>query len=208
MNTITKDKIMSIEERKNKIKSILKQINRDGINSLISYLEDNTDFYTAPCSTQYHLSSEGGLAEHSLNVYTLLKEKIKYFNLTKDVSDSSIAICGLLHDLCKTNFYEKGTKWVKINGGWQEQEIWVVNDQFPVGHGEKSVFLLQRYITLSNEEIAAIRWHMMAFDAGIHFNYPSGYSFRSATEKYPLVTLLATADIEASNIIERKVEKN
>jgi len=195
---------MTKEERKDKIKSILKEnVDRVGIDALIHHIENDTDFFTAPCSTQYHLNTEGGLAEHSLNVYNLLKEKVEQFKLTKEIPHSSVALCGLLHDLCKTNFYEKGKKWVKINGGWQEQEVWMVKDKFPVGHGEKSVFLIQRHLLLDDTEIAAIRWHMMAFDAGIHFNYPSGFPFRSATEKYPLVTLLATADIESGNIIER-----
>jgi len=192
---------LSKEEIKNLILDIL-TVKLSLSADLLKYLETDSDFFTAPCSTEYHLNYEGGLAEHSLHVYNLLVDKIKYYEI-KDIPESTIAICGLLHDICKTNFYTKGKKWVKINGGWQEQERWVVNDQFPVGHGEKSVFILQRFLKLTEEEIATIRWHMMFFDAGIHFNYPSGYPFRSAIKKYPLVTLLATADMEATNILER-----
>ncbi len=196
---------MDIEKNKTTIYNILteKLDFETGFVNLLKYLDTETDFFTAPCSTEYHLNCEGGLAQHSLDVYNILKEKVKYYNLEKNISESTIAICGLLHDVCKTNFYTKGKKWVKINGGWQEQERWVVNDQFPVGHGEKSVFILQRFLKLTEEEIATIRWHMMSFDAGIHFNYPNGYPFRSAIKKYPLVTLLATADMEASNILEK-----
>jgi hypothetical protein len=79
-----------------------------------------------------------------------------------------------------------------------------VDDQLPLGHGEKSVFMLQRFIPLTDEEALAIRWHMTAFDPSIHFNYPNGYAFKKAAEMSPLVTLLFTADYEASNIIERK----
>jgi len=72
-----------------------------------------------------------------------------------------------------------------------------------MGHGEKSVSILQDFFLLTEQEKLAIRWHMTAFDAGIHFGYPSGFAFREAVKKYPLVTLLFTADYEASNIIER-----
>lgn len=84
----------------------------------------------------------------------------------------------------------------------KEEIKYQVKDEFPVGHGEKSVFLIQKFLQLTEEEVAAIRWHMCAFDAGIHFNYPSGFPFRAATEKYPLVTLLFTADYEVSNILK------
>ncbi len=76
------------------------------------------------------------------------------------------------------------------------------DDQLPLGHGEKSVFLLERHIALTDEEAVAIRFHMVAFDAGIHFNYPSGFPFQQAVKQYPLLTLLFTADYEASNILE------
>ena len=78
-----------------------------------------------------------------------------------------------------------------------------VEDQFPIGHGEKSVVLAQRFIELTDDEAVAIRWHMASFDAGIHFNFPSGFSYRAACDKSPLVTLLFTSDAEASAILER-----
>ena len=194
---------MTIEERKDKIIEILERnIPREGIADFLKYLQKETDFFEAPCSTKFHLSKKGGLAEHSLNVYNLLKEKVERYKL--EATPSTVAICGLLHDLCKTNFYTEGTKWVKIDGGWQEQRVFLVEEQFPVGHGEKSVFLTQRFMKLTDEEIAAIRWHMMAFDASIHFDYPNGFPYRTAVQKYPLVTLLACADLEASNILERE----
>lgn len=98
------------------------------------------------------------------------------------------------------NYYKNGGEKPEYTAGG-----YVVDDQFPLGHGEKSVMLLQPWINLYPEEILAIRWHMVAFDAGIHFDYPSGYPFRQAVNKSPLVTLLFTADFEASNIIESEV---
>lgn len=189
-----------IKSTKEFIEGILMETGREGINNLLFWMENGSDFYTAPCSTQFHLAEEGGLAQHSINVYDLLKFKVSKYDLP--INPASIAICGLCHDLCKTNFYTKGTKNVKENGIWQEKEIWIVKDQFPFGHGEKSVSILQDFISLTYEEECAIRWHMVAFDAGIHFSYPSGFAFREVSNRYPLVTLLFTADYEASQIIE------
>lgn len=81
--------------------------------------------------------------------------------------------------------------------------VWVVDDQLPIGHGEKSIFILQQFIDLTNEEAMAIRWHMVAFDAGIHFNYPTGYPFRQAIDKSKLVTVLFTADFEADKVFKK-----
>lgn len=99
------------------------------------------------------------------------------------------------------NYYKNGGEEPAYTAG-----SYSVEDQFPLGHGEKSVIILQKFIQLEDFEALAIRWHMVAFDAGIHFNYPSGYAFRAAVEKSPLVTLLFTADFEASNILEKKYE--
>jgi len=189
---------------KEKILKILKEDlkDRDGAEDFLYYLENGTDFFTAPCSTIFHLAKDGGLAEHSMNVYELLKEKVARYELK--VNPDTIAICGLMHDLCKTNFYKKGKKWTKSDGKWLEVDCYEVDDQFPTGHGEKSVFILQRFLKLTDDEILAIRWHMAAFDASIHFNYPNGFPFRASIKKCPLVTLLVTADMEASNIIEKE----
>ena len=50
-----------------------KYIKRDGLEKLLSWLEQ-TDFYSAPASTKYHLSVEGGLCQHSLNVFHSMVE--------------------------------------------------------------------------------------------------------------------------------------
>jgi hypothetical protein len=79
---------------------------------------------------------------------------------------------------------------------------YTVDDKLPLGHGEKSLYLISKYVDLTDEEAAAIRWHIAGFDAGVHFNYPSGFPFREAIKRYSLVTLLFTSDFEASNILE------
>jgi len=216
------------------------------LEKMFGYL-DTTDFFIAPSSTTFHCNYPGGLVDHSINVYNLLKEKIISFdkpltNLFHAYSEETVAIVSLLHDICKANFYVEdkqdpsqaqmkylqslsGTAWPTIfkqgflsrsyvssmiewfvKGRKDKQPKYDVSyrieDQLPLGHGEKSLYLITRYIDLTDEEAAAIRWHMVAFDAGIHFNYPSGFPFREAVKKYPLVTLLFTADFEASNILE------
>ena len=48
-------------------------IKRKGADKLLEYLK-KSDFFTAPCSTRYHGAYEGGLVEHSVNVYHCLKD--------------------------------------------------------------------------------------------------------------------------------------
>lgn len=191
------------------INYLWKRVRRPGIDNFLEWLNNDDsinpcDFFTAPCSTEFHLCKEGGLAEHSLNVYDLLEEKVRRYGFTEEeISKDTITICALGHDLCKANFYTKGVKNVKIDGRWQEKEVYIVKDQFPMGHGEKSVSILQEFMLLTEVERLAIRWHMQHWDAGIHFFYPSGSAFRAALKLSPLVALLFTADYEASEIIER-----
>ncbi|MDD4997697.1 MAG: hypothetical protein PHI99_06070 [Syntrophales bacterium] len=186
---------------KGEIINLWNSVNRPGVDKVIEFLNES-DFFTAPCSTEFHLSRPGGLAEHSRNVFVLLDEKVKRYGLEDQISRDTRVICGLGHDLCKANFYVIGTKNAKENGVWKEKRIYKVEDQFPMGHGEKSVSILQDCIHLTEQEKLAIRWHMVAFDPGIHFFYPSGSAFRTAVNKHPLVTLLFTADYEASQILE------
>jgi hypothetical protein len=177
-----------------------KVIEREGIKELLKYL-DSTDFYSAPASTQYHNCFEGGLIMHSLSVYDVLKELKDVLGID-DVEDESLAICGLFHDICKANYYVRETRNKKIDGKWHEVEVWSVKDKLPMGHGEKSVYILQKYIELTDEEALAIRWHLGGFDPGVHFNYPSGYAQKQAFKENKLVALLATADLAASYLLD------
>lgn len=190
---------MDNAENKKRILDLWNGIDRQGVGNLTNWLEKKSDFFTAPCSTEFHMCCAGGLAQHSLNVMNLLAEKVDRYGLNYD--RDTITICGLGHDLCKANFYVPGVRNVKENGQWREKKVYLVKDQFPMGHGEKSLSILQDFIFLTTEEKLAIRWHMVAFDPGIHFNYPSGFPFREAS-KIPLVVLLFTADYEASQIVE------
>ena len=175
---------------------ILLSSQKEDIEQLGIYLETETDFFEAPASSTFHNNLKGGLCLHSLNVFEAgMKLNVDYKLKLK--SENIIITC-LLHDICKVNFYKEKEVWDKEwkdkTNEWRKTTVWTVEDQFPVGHGEKSIFLAQRYIELEDQEIAAIRWHMTGFDAGIHFNYPSGFPFRSSMEKYPLLKLLIIAD--------------
>lgn len=180
--------------------SLLSQIERPGTNALAAFLGDS-DFYTAPCSTKYHLSVPGGLVKHSINVYKLLALKNKQYKL--NIDQESVLICGLMHDICKVNFYGTDYRNVKNDetGQWERKQIYIVKDQFPMGHGEKSVIVLQKFMALSEEEQLAIRWHMGPFTDGFD-SYSLSQAYYAACKESKLVTALFTADMEAAQIFE------
>lgn len=167
------------------------------LKEFVKYLEDKTDFFDAPASTKYHLSEKGGLVKHSLNVYHTLKNLCCLY--AENISQDSIAIVGLLHDLCKTNFYALEQKNVKTNYGWTTQWGYTIDDQYPIGHGEKSVILLQPYIKLTKDEILAIRWHMGGFDNA----FKGGeIAYSKAISVCKLLSLLEISDLLSTRILE------
>ena len=171
-------------------KEIVKQnIHRDGINDLMAWL-DTTDFYKAPASARYHGAVPGGLCAHSLATYKYLK------NFQEDESDETIAIVSLFHDLCKANLYKESFRNAKNEDGqWIKVSYYEYDDQFPLGHGEKSMYLLMKYMKITDEEAATVRWHM-GFSL-VEETYEKR-SLASAMSKYKLVLKLQTADSAAS----------
>lgn len=177
----------SKEEMKEAFIKIMRETGRPGVESLLAWL-GTTDFYTAPASAKYHRAYEGGLLEHSLKVYERLLKRAVGHDL------GTIAIVGLLHDVCKANFYTKQLKNQKDAAGkWQQVECWGYDDQFPAGHGEKSVMLIMRHMQLTDEEIMAINWHMGGFDAR---SRTDSYGLSGAWAKYPLAVMVHLADME------------
>ena len=83
---------------------LLRTIKREGIEELIKFLE-STDFFTAPASTRFHGDFAGGLVEHSMKVYEILVQKVKTSSKPIEVSDDTLKIVALLHDVCKANYY-------------------------------------------------------------------------------------------------------
>lgn len=178
-------------------------ITRDGADKLLDFLEHKCDFFTAPASARYHGAYEGGLCDHSLNVYHCLVDYLQRERVQElyglEYSDESIAIVALLHDLCKIGCYKKSTRNVKDESGkWQTVPTYTFDDPLPYGHGEKSVYIANGYIRLNREEAMAIRWHM-GF-SGPEDNRTVG----QALQRYPLAFALATADMEASYFLENE----
>ena len=164
---------------------LLKETNREGMDKLIEFLE-NSDFFEAPASTRYHGNFKGGLLEHSMKVYEILKTKVEDNDSTK--------IVALLHDICKTNFYKVDYRNAKnARGEWEKVPYYAVEDTIPYGHGEKSVMMLTEYIKLTNEEKYSIRWHM-------GFTEPKELygTLGEAYKKYPAALLLHEADLEST----------
>ena len=176
--------------------NLVSSIQRPGIPELITFLE-NSDFFRAPASGDFHLNHEGGLVEHSLNVYNALKGIANKYS--PQTPEDSIKICGLLHDLCKTNLYVKGKKNKKISGKWHEVDTWDHDDKFPVGHGEKSAMMLLQFISLTEEEMLGIRWHMGPWDAE---SWGQKRSLNAAMDQCMMVKCVMMADQVATFFME------
>ncbi len=173
-------------------------IKREGSQKLFDWLA-TTDFFTAPASTKYHGASPEGLVMHSINVFNVMMEK--HFDKETDNLES-FAISALLHDLCKVNFYKSSTRNVKneATGQWEKQPYYIVEDAFPYGHGEKSVYLIERFMRLKPAEAMAIRWHMGGFDDSVK---AGSFAMSHAYEKYPIAVKLHLADLESTYLRER-----
>ena len=209
------------EENIARFKELMGKVDREGKDALMEYIE-KTDFYTAPASTRFHLSCEGGLLQHSLNVYDCLAAKRTssvWEKVFGEIPEESLIIMALLHDLCKINFYSKTTKNQKcydpevVNSSptyqrksdsmgeyvWQTVPSYEVNDFMPLGHGEKSVMLINCFMKLKTAELFAIRWHM-----GFSVPKEDYNALGTAMEKYPVVLALHEADMEATKLLETK----
>lgn len=185
-------------------KRMMAGVNREGCGSLMAFIE-SSDFFTAPASTRFHGAYDGGLLEHSLNVYECLSRK-KYGNpfwseKLEGVSDESVVIVSLLHDICKTYFYTTEMRNKKIDGKWVQVPCYTVDDRIPYGHGEKSVMMIEEYMKLKPVERYAIRWHMGPYSGEKDWN-----TIGIAIERYPLVLALFEADMEATHLVENEEE--
>lgn len=216
------------QEEMKEFEELLLWTGREGMDNLITYIRAS-DFYTAPASTKFHGSFMGGLLHHSLEVYKNLDKKTGggEHNVWREALDTdkvdadSIIIVGLLHDICKTHFYTTELKNQKSydpdkvaaadrwqvkhdNNGdfiWETVPVYAVDDKIPYGHGEKSVMMIENYITLKPVERYAIRWHMGFTEPKELYN-----TLTAAIERYPLVLALHEADLEASYLTEDRNE--
>lgn len=174
-------------------------IKRPGAADLLQWIEAN-GFYEAPASKRHHGSRPGGLAEHSINVCRRLiqmnaEEERRQQSLNYDLE--TLAICGLLHDLCKIDAYKQAE-------GQQGKPEYQLTRNFPVGHGEKSVILILRFMNLTEEEILAIRWHIGQYD---FYARGGGYDIDNDFHQCKLAVMLHLADMMATHFDEREEAK-
>ena len=177
-------------------------IKREGADKLLDYLLNTSDFFTAPASGRRHSSYEGGLVAHSLNVYKRFKKAIQTEygeNYASIFSDESIAICALLHDVCKVNTYTVDYRNQKVDGQWIQVPYYAYNNSLPYGHGEKSVYIVSGFMRLTREEAMAINWHMGGFDP----RNTATSDLSDAYKMYPTALLLHLADLQATYLDEK-----
>lgn len=189
--------------------TIYKDIRRPGADKLLAWLK-STDFFTAPAGAKHHGAHAGGLAVHSLNVWNRLREITlrdtidgkAILDLTPETNET-VAILALLHDVCKVGVYHTETKRRRNpdTGTWEDYQAYTFRDPFPLGHGEKSLFLITKYMALTEEEALAIRWHMGAFDDAVK---GGSRALDAAMDVSPWVWRLHEADMCATRIDERK----
>lgn len=146
-------------------------------------------FAIAPASAGHHSAYSGGLFDHSFQVFNTLVHLTEKLDLRWEREESPLII-GLFHDLCKIDQYIQTSSY---------EDTWAYNKKVDMpGHGEKSIILLQKFMVLTDEEIACIRWHMGAFDEKENWQY-----YSRAIEKYPNVLYTHTADMIATHIEEK-----
>jgi HD domain len=187
-------------------------IKRDGIADLVNWLELETDYFTAPSSSVFHGNFEGGLLAHSMNVTRIALHNLNFMIKQKPELEElreSVVICGLFHDLCKVNFYFLEKKWTKdADNKWKDYIGYKVNDSFPLGHGEKSIWFISKFLKLTDAEALAIRWHMGATEPSVQFQGSPQHMAYYAAIDYPLVRLIHVADMLSLAIEETKDYKN
>ena len=193
----------------------------EGIEKLYDYMLNKSDFFRAPASTRFHGNYKGGLSVHELIVLAILIKKNADYDL--GLTNAQMIISALAHDLCKCNFYRDDYRNVKIYEGedgyrepkngrvqsdakgnfcWRSEKSYTIEDKFPLGHGNKSLFILMNYIKVDPVIAMLITWHMGAYAN----QADNSYGFNNACDYLPAVCALHTADMEASMLFEEKRE--
>ena len=203
---------MDTKKNQQEFEALLRSTGREGIEYVIEDLEKD-GFFEAPASSGHHLNIQGGLCRHSLNVCKaglMIWEGLKTLDPSgvNNAKRESVIIATLLHDVCKTDIYKRTVKKRKNKlGQWEDSEGYRVSyKDFPMGHGEKSVImLLCSGLELHDDEMLAIRWHMGAW--GINMNsYEDQRNYDTARQKYPLCSIIQSADSLAAAIMETTAE--
>lgn len=194
-----------IEKNKQMFINLVKEnVHREGVDSLLDWL-GKTNFFHDPASTKFHSDYEGGLCQHSLNVYARLIKLLQneYGDSWQEkCSMESAVLIGLFHDICKVDTYSVSMRNIKENGVWVQKPYYVSQDNLPFGHGEKSVYILNSFVKLTREEAMCINWHMGEYD----LRAKAGQSLSNIYYKYPLAFLTHIADNMATYLDEEVIE--
>jgi len=181
--------------RKDEIIELLKSTNRTGMDNLINWLIEN-GFFESPGSTKFHGCYTGGLADHSYNVYELLKEMNAKYAL--GCPDESVIIAALLHDVCKVGAYLGNSKPYQ----WNRSQ--------PKGHAALSIERIKQFVELTELEELMIKFHMGVygldeFEPG-KGEYPlRGGGMANAWFHHPIVKVMYFCD-EFSTFKEKLAE--
>lgn len=188
-------KIIDIHQNKILIEEALKATGRHNINNLLEYM-DKAGFYTAPASTKYHGAVEGGLAEHSINVWRIAIQTAQgIMGVDINTLHDSIVITSILHDLGKVGQFGKPLYVDNVlKKGISEAQPYKTNpDLRTLPHEVVSCIDIQRFIQLTPEEQQAIAWHNGLYGA---------FKYEIQGKETPLYMILHFADMWASRVLE------
>ena len=204
-----------IQLMKNNFITLLRSTNRPNIEKLLQYLETCTDFFTAPASRYDHNDFKGGLLAHSLNTY---KAAVSFTAMSRALAnkdfpqtaltDESVIICSLLHDICNVNINKEAYKFFKDDmNNWRKYLSYEDCNNFPLGHGEKSVFIIMSFITLTPQEACAIRWHMGSTISASYLSTSDRHDMKLAMNTSLLVSVIMYANSFAKTVMERAYDQ-
>ena len=207
--------IEQINNNKEEFLTLIRSIKRDGMDTdkLVKKLE-KSDFFTAPASTKYHCAYEGGLCEHSLNVYYNLVNLCNQQGLDEECYDeNALKIVALLHDISKMNIYEPTARNEKVycKDGDKYDSLgnykWVTSlgyktkeNKFVFGsHEMTSEYIARQFVPLTVAESVAILHHM----GGMHYDSAQD-NLGEVFNQYHLALMLHIADMMSTYVTERE----
>ena len=155
-------------------------------------------FFVKPAAIKHHGNHTGGLFEHSFMTAQVLVEMTEKFDIPWTRPESPY-IVGMLHDVCKLDDYiDKNASGIVVMGSGSpisKNPEWTYNPE-PLfkGHGDKSVMMLSQVMTLTEEEMLCIRFHMGAYVTD------EWDAYDRAIRKYQSVLFTHTADMYSSKV--------
>lgn len=172
-----------------RVMTFIQEANQNGATISTSFLNwlKEKGFFNKPAAIKHHGNYTGGLFDHSLAVAQSLIKITRNMGITWQNARSPFVV-GIFHDLCKLEDYTKATDGAE----WTYN-----NDKILSGHGDKSIMLLSQFMTLTEEEILCIRFHMGAYQTD------DWNAYDKAIKKYETVLWSHTADMYASKVLNK-----